>query len=77
MFNYRGCFCKNQTECWSENSTMYALTNNVGASSSHGLAASSALLKRRACMNRLTSSARRERSEAAAQSAVSGELMIC
>jgi hypothetical protein len=30
MFNYRGCFCYNSSECWSENSTMYALTNNVG-----------------------------------------------
>jgi hypothetical protein len=33
MFNYRGCFCKNQTECWSENSTMFALTNNVSTTS--------------------------------------------
>jgi hypothetical protein len=30
MFNYRGCFCFNSGECWSDNSTMYALTNNVG-----------------------------------------------
>jgi hypothetical protein len=29
MFNYRGCFCFNTTECWSQNSTMYSLTNNV------------------------------------------------
>jgi hypothetical protein len=30
MFNYRGCFCYNTSQCWPENSTMYALTNNVG-----------------------------------------------
>jgi hypothetical protein len=30
MFNYRGCFCYNSSQCWPENSTMYALTNNVG-----------------------------------------------
>jgi hypothetical protein len=29
LFNYRGCFCFNASQCWTQNGTMYQLTTNV------------------------------------------------